>query len=205
MSKHIAEWLNAYRDGELRGARLQQVDAHLSECPECQAELEGLDLLSVLLHQVPAPRFTPPERFATEVNLLLPQARTKTSRRKILEVGWWMVPVGLLAAWIFIGTSFLVNGILATANGFGLIPGISDWLVFGASGGAYWSTTLGQFGVLSGNSLDWAAATEAFTRTSLLQITLEVSIALLYLSWVAIWWARHRHHQRYQYSQLLES
>ena len=192
MSNHIAEWLNAYLDGELRGARLQQVEAHLSECPDCQAELEGLDRLSVLLHQVPAPEFTPPERFATEVNLLLPQERTRTSRRKILEFGWWMVPVGLLATWIFIGTSFLVNDLLAAANGFGLLPGISDWLVFGASRGAYWSATLGQFGVLSGNSLDWAAATEAFTRTSLLQITLEVSIALLYLSWVAIWWTRHR-------------
>jgi predicted anti-sigma-YlaC factor YlaD len=195
MSKHIAEWLNAYLDGELRGARHQQVEAHLSECSDCQAELEGLDRLSVLLHQLPAPEFTPPERFATEVNLLLPQERTRTSGRKILEVGWWMVPVGLLATWIFIGTSFLVSDILAAANGFGLIPGISDWLVLGASRGAYWSATLGQFGILSGNSLDWATATEAFTRTSLLQITLEVSIALLYLSWVAIWWARHRRQQ----------
>ena len=36
------------------------------------------------------------------------------------------------------------------------------------------------------------SSTETFTRTSLPQISLQVSIALLYLSWIAIWWARRR-------------
>ena len=203
MSKHITEWLNAYLDGELGGARLQQVEVHLTECSDCQAELESLERLSGLLHQVPVPEFTSPERFAAQVNLLLPQKRT-TSSKKVLEVGWWMIPVGLVAIWVFIGTSFFVSDILTAANSLGFIPGMSDWLIFGSSNEAYWSATLGQFGLLSGNSLDWAASTEAFTRTSLLQITLEVSIAMLYLSWVAIWWARHRRYQRQQYGQLLE-
>lgn len=205
MSKHVTEWLNAYLDGELRGTRLQQVEAHLMECSECQAELVSLQNLSGLLRHVPAPAFTPPERFAAQVNLLLPQKRVVASRQRILEVGWWMVPVGLLAVWIFIGTSFFVSDMLAAANSMGLLPGISDWLTFGSSNQVYWSATLGQIGVLSGNSLDWAVSTEAFTRTSLLQVILEVSIALLYLSWVAIWWARHRRHARQPHGQLLES
>jgi predicted anti-sigma-YlaC factor YlaD len=205
MSKHITEWLNAYLDGELRGARLQHVEAHLTECSDCRSELESLAKLSNLLDEAPAPEFIPAERFAAQINLLLPQKRVTTSRKKLLEVGWWMIPVGLLAVWIFIGTSFLVTDILAAANGFGLIPGISNWLGFGSASEAYWSATLGQIGVLSGNSLGWASFTEAFTRTSLLQITLEVSIALLYLSWVAIWWARHRSHARQPHGQLLES
>jgi hypothetical protein len=37
-----------------------------------------------------------------------------------------------------------------------------------------------------------------------LQISFEVSIALLYLSWIAIWWARHRRHARQPHGQLLE-
>jgi len=37
---------------------------------------------------------------------------------------------------------------------------------------------------------------------SLPQISLQISIALLYLSWIAIWWTRH---QRQQQGQLLES
>jgi len=201
MSKHITEWLNAYLDGELHGNRLQFVEAHLVECPVCQAELGSLESLSGLLHEAPAPEFTSPERFAAQVNLRLPHQRTSTPENKILEIGWWMIPVGLLGTWIFISTSFLVNDILSVANNLGLLVSVSDWLGFGLANQAYWSTTLGQFGILSGNVLDWAASTEAFTRTSLLQITLQASIALLYLSWIAIWWARRRHQR---HSQLLE-
>jgi hypothetical protein len=136
------------------------------------------------------------------VNLRLPHKPRTAPREKILEIGWWMIPVGLLGVWIFMTTSFFVSDILASAAGLGLLSGMSEWLVFDSSSQAYWTATLGQFGVLSGNSLDWAASTEAFTRTSLPQITLQVSIALLYLSWVAIWWARHK---RREHGQLLES
>jgi predicted anti-sigma-YlaC factor YlaD len=201
MSKHITEWLNAYLDGELHGNRLQFVEAHLAECPVCQAELGSLESLSGLLQEVPAPAFTSPERFAAQVNLRLPPQRTSTPENKILEIGWWMIPIGLLGTWIFISTSFLVNDILSVANNLGLLVSVSNWLGFGSVNQAYWSTTLGQFGILSGNVLDWAASTEAFTRTSLLQITLQASIALLYLSWIAIWWARRRHQR---HGQLLE-
>ena len=72
MSKHITEWLNAYLDGELNGRRLHHVEAHLAECEACRTELESLERLSGLLHEVPAPEFTSPERFAAQVNLRLP-------------------------------------------------------------------------------------------------------------------------------------
>jgi hypothetical protein len=36
------------------------------------------------------------------------------------------------------------------------------------------------------------------------QISLQISIALLYLSWIAIWWARHIRYQHQQHSQLIE-
>ncbi|MGZ9221850.1 MAG: anti-sigma factor family protein [Anaerolineales bacterium] len=202
MSKHVTEWLNAYLDGELNSSRLPHVEAHLAECQVCQAELESLERVSGLLHEVPTPEFTLPERFAAQVNLRLPHQRTSAPKNKILETGWWMIPVGLLGTWIFISTAFLVNDILSTANNLGLLVSVSDWLVFGSASQSYWSAALGQFGVLSGNSLDWAASTEAFTRMSLPQITLQVSIALLYLSWIAIWWARR---QRQEHGQLLEN
>jgi Putative zinc-finger len=201
MSKHITEWLNAYLDGELQGSRLHYVEAHLAECDLCQAELASLENLSDLLHEVPIPEFISPERFAAQVNLRLPHQQTATSGKKILEIGWWMMPAGLLGAWIFIGTSFLVNDLLSAANYLGLLGSISNWLVFDSSGGTYWSTTLGQFGILSSNGLNWAASMETFTRTVLPQISLQVSIALLYLSWIAIWWA---HRTRQGHGQLLE-
>jgi len=201
MSKHITEWLNAYLDGELNSSRLPHVEAHLAECQVCQAELESFERVSGLLHEVPTPEFTSPERFAAQVNLRLPHPQAAPLENRMLEIGWWMIPVGLLGTWIFISTAFLVSDLLSVANNLGLLANVSGWLVFGSASETYWSATLGQFGILNGNSLDWVASTEAFTRTSLPQITLQVSIALLYLSWIAIWWTRHT---RQQHGQLIE-
>jgi len=201
MSNHVSEWLNAYYDGELHGNRLHQVEAHLAECELCQKELESLDRLSNVLHMVPAPEFVSAERFASQVSLRLPHKQMIVPRKQILEMGWWMVPIGLLTVWVFIGTAFFISDILSAANNLGLLGGISSWLAFGSSNSVYWSATLGQFGVLSGNSLNWAESTEALTRTSLPFITLQISIALLYLSWMAIWWARRT---RQGNGQLLE-
>jgi hypothetical protein len=53
-------------------AIVQHVEAHLAECELCQAELESLESLSDLLHEVRAPEFTSAERFAAQVNLRLP-------------------------------------------------------------------------------------------------------------------------------------
>jgi hypothetical protein len=139
------------------------------------------------------------ERFAAQVNLRLPSAKPVTSRRNALEIGWWMIPVGLLAVLIFINTSFLVSDMLLVASSFGMLADVSNWMRFGE---ADWSATLGQFGVLSGNSLDLAASTETITRALLPQIVLQSLIALLYLSWIAIWWARRR---RAEPGQLVES
>jgi len=201
MSEHVTEWLSAYADGELRGSRLVLVKTHLAACEVCQLDLEALDKLSSLLQEVPVPEFTPPERFASQVHLRLPHSRTASSGKKVLEIGWWMIPVGLLAIWGFMSVSFLVSDVLSVANNFGLLPSLPDWTIFGAANPAGWSARLGQFGVLSGGALDLAASMERIARTSLPQITLQISIAFLYLSWIAIWWARHT---RRGHGQLLE-
>jgi predicted anti-sigma-YlaC factor YlaD len=198
MSNHVTEWLNAYLDGELHGSRLQHVEAHLAECDACQAELDSLEKLSALLQNVPAAEFSSPERFAAQVSLRLPRQKAEPPRKKILEIGWWMIPVALLAVWIVMNTSFFVYDVASVANRFGLLTSVSDWMRFGTSSPANWSSILGQIGILRGNSLTLATFTETFTRTSLLQITLQVSIAFLYLSWIAIWWTRHQRQQRVQ-------
>jgi hypothetical protein len=104
-----------------------------------------------------------------------------------------MIPVGLLAAWIFVSTSFFMSDILSAAGALGWLPVFSGWLADGSVTQAFWSNTLGQLGILSGNSLNLAASAEAITRSSLLQISLQIAIALLYLGWLAIWWARQTH------------
>lgn len=191
MPNHVTEWLNAYFDGELHGHRLQQVEEHLAECEACQAELESLGNISGLLHEIPLPDFPSPERFATQVNLLLPQKRTATPGNQLFEVGWWMIPVGLLAVWVFISTAILLGDVMSAAKNFGILDNTTASFISAPSDTADVMSTLGQFGVLKGNKLQWAEATENFTRSVWPQIVLQGSVALLYLTWFAIWWARH--------------
>jgi len=192
MSNHVIEWLNAYLDGELKGRRLNQVEVHLAECEACQAELESLQGLSSLLHEVPAREFTANETFVAQVNLLLPQRPVTATRRKALEAGWWMIPVGLLLAWIFVNTNILVSDVVSTANNFGLLDN-ANLLVSDTSSNSYWTSTLGQFGLLQGNNLQWAERTESISRNLIPQLVWQVSIAILYLTWIAIWWTRRTH------------
>jgi predicted anti-sigma-YlaC factor YlaD len=191
MSDHIFELLGAYLDGELHGGQLRKVESHLKECQFCRKEVQSLQALSAVLHSGPLPDFPAPERLAADVALRLPRTPAKPMSRKALEFGWWVAPVGLLLTWIFLSTTLLLSNVVTTANELGLLSSASAWLVSGSPIEAYWSGTLGQFGLLAGESLQWAEATEAFTRTTLPQIIWQVSIALLYLSWMAIWWARH--------------
>ncbi len=191
MSSHVIEWLNAYIDGELKGMRLRQVEEHLAECEACQSELDSLQGLSSLLQEVPEAEFTPNDRFVSQVNLRLPQRQVRSMRSKAVEVGWWLIPIGLLTAWIFFSTAVLVSDMVSAANNFGLLDNASALLGSDSTNNAVWTSTLGQFGVLQGDSLLWAERTESYTRNILPQFFWQVSIALLYLAWIAIWWARH--------------
>ena len=114
-----------------------------------------------------------------------------------------MIPVSLLLLWVLIGSVEVVGNVFSVANEFGLmsLSNAPTWMAPGSSSGAFWSGRLGEFGLLSGDSLQWAELTESFTRNKLPQIVLQAAIALLYLSWIAIWWARQT---RREHGQLLE-
>jgi len=202
MSDHILELLGAYLDGELHGRQLHNVEAHLTACESCRAELVSLKAISGMLHEAPVPEFPSVERFASNVTLRLARRPMMPIQRKALETGWRMVPVGLLLAWIFISTTSLVSNMVSAANEIGLLNGDSAGLFSGTTDEAYWSGTLSQFGLLSGDSLQWAERTESFSRTAIPGIAWQVAIALLYLCWIAIWWARRT---RGEHGQLLEN
>jgi predicted anti-sigma-YlaC factor YlaD len=191
MSDHILELLGAYLDGELGGEQLRKVEAHLSECPSCLEEYHGLQAMSVTLQDAPLPDFPSPERFATDLALRLPRKPVKPMSSRALEIGWWLAPLGLILTWVFISTTILISNILTTAGDFGLLNNASAWLVSGSAAGANYSAFLGQFGVLENGALGWFAVSESFTRSFIASIFWHVSIAMLYLSWIAIWWARH--------------
>jgi len=191
MSDHVLELLGAYLDGELHNGRLRKVEAHLDDCRECMTEYQSLRTLSAKLHEAPLPEFPSPERFAADVTLRLPRTQSKPLGKSALEIGWWLVPVGLVIAWIFLSTTLLVSNMVIRADELGLLDRASARLVSSATTEAYWSGALGQFGLLTGNNLGWAEALESFTRISASQIVWQIAIALLYLSWLAMWWARH--------------
>ncbi len=190
MSDHILELLGAYIDGELHGGQLRKVETHLAECQSCLEEYYKLQALSATLHEAPAPDFPAPEHFAADVALRLPRMPVKPIRTKALEVGWWLAPAGLIAAWIFVSTTTLVSNVITAASDLGLLNSASSWLIAGSSGAGY-SAFLGQFGLLEGGNLEWFTFSESFTRTFISSIFWQVSIAMLYLSWFVIWWARH--------------
>jgi anti-sigma factor RsiW len=201
MSNHVKEWLNAYLDGELKGRQLHQVEEHLAECEACQAEFESLQGLSSLLQEVHAPTLVSHERFVSQVNLRLSQRRVKETSNNSMGIGWWLIPVTLMAAWVFISATVLVSDMVAVVNRLGLLDTTTASFISDGSTQADLTARLGQVGALQGNNLQWAERSESFTRSVLPQFILQGSVALLYLVWLAIWWARRT---RQGHGQLLE-
>jgi hypothetical protein len=196
-NEHVTIWLGAYHDGELQGRRLRQIETHLAHCETCRAELNELRALSVLLQASPAPEsLTRPDRFVAQVGLRLPRRPVQPTWKRALEIGWRLTPVGLLGAWAFVQAALWVSIVLLGA----LQLGIGSDLVAGllpASQGSWWTETLSlssanlssleQIGrqlVNNGGPLGWGVT---------LNLVAMVVIGLLYLSWLASWWARSQH------------
>jgi len=200
MTEHVTAWLGAYHDGELQGRRLRQVETHLAHCATCRADLERLRALAALLLESPAAEnLTPPERFVAQVGLRLPRRPARPAWQRGLEIGWQLVPLGLLGAWAFVQAVFVVAGAVLVALRMslegdvvaGLLPasqqGLSLSETFSLSG-----ASLGDVGRimlrLLGNRgpLGWGVT---------LNLVLLVLIGLLYWSWMASWWALRQHRQ----------
>ena len=197
MSEHVTAWLGAYHDGELQGRRLGQVEAHLAQCAACRAELERLQALSAMLQESPPARdLTPPDRFVAQVGLRLPRQPEQPAWQRTLEIGWRLTPLGLLGALAFVQVMFIMTEMVLFALRLGvggdlvasrLPPSGTSWLaqltrLSGASLSDVVQILLQALG--HGGPLGWV-----FT----LYVILFAVISLLYLSWLASWWARRRH------------
>ncbi len=123
MNEHVTAWIAAYYDGELRGARLSEVESHLQVCAVCRAELEKLQGLSALLQENPAmPARTAPDRFVAQVRL-----RLSPMGGRALGGGWLLLPVFLLGIWAFLKAALVVAGLalrLAILSGQLWNPGV---------------------------------------------------------------------------------
>jgi anti-sigma factor RsiW len=197
MTEHVTAYLGAYHDGELRGRRLRQVDAHLAHCATCRAELERLHALATLLHESPAAEsLTPPERFVAQVGLRLPRRPVQTAWQRGLEIGWRLVPLGLLGALAFVQTVFIVAGAVTAALRMGLGGDLVAGLLPASQQGAWLAqalslseASLSDVGRIvrqllsNGGPWGWGIT---------LNLVSLVVIGLLYWSWLASWWAVRR-------------
>jgi hypothetical protein len=197
-NKHVTEWLGAYYDGELQGARLHQVEQHLAECAECLAELEGMQELSALLHETaPAGDFLPTERFVANLALNLPRQPEQSQPRKIFEIGWWLIPVGLLGTWVFIQITVSLSAVVMNAADAGLLGGNLAWLRGNPPQMAWFATAMDLFGNQVGftGRVVLSELNEAgLFVTKVMGILLPQAIlAVSYLGWLVAWWLRHPH------------
>jgi anti-sigma factor RsiW len=191
MTDHINNWINAYLDGELQGKRLALVESHLDECAECRDELASLQALSGLLHEAPLPDFPSAERFAANIALNLPRKSETPLTRTVLEIAWWLTPVALAAVWIFAQTTLLLSDWIGAANGLGLLDTTATaWLAPAAPQETLLSALISQAGLLSDSGVQLLQSTAALFDSTLAQVIWQVSIGLLYLAWIATWWAR---------------
>jgi anti-sigma factor RsiW len=177
MNRHATEWLAAYYDGELHGPRKQQVEEHLSSCPECQAELDTLRMLSNLLQEIPLPKSEQPaHRFQAQVMRALPQANLQPGWQRVLKAGWQLAPLGAVTAWAFGQATWLVTSLVALLNS---------------------PLGLSRLGLLGGGlsqaspSFGWGGAATVI-QLSILNLIFSALVAVFLCGWLASWWVLHR-------------
>lgn len=188
MNDHVETWLDPYLDGELNRLQQGRVDKHLAQCPECRKLLAQRRALTNLLQEMaPASELKPVDQFVNEVNLRLVRRSRAAQRQISLSLGWQFIPVVLLLAWAFVLTLSIMSNLLLIIPEAEQIVQQSGSSIISISRlstllGSYpLDLTLGalkQIGIF--RALDWNLI------TSLIALA---SIGLLYLGWLAGWWA----------------
>ena len=194
MTEHVSEWLNAYLDGELSARQRERMDNHLSGCPACQAELAALRRLSQAVRQVPLPAdILPAERFATRVMLRLPRQQNRPPRQSGTPLGWWLVPVTLMAAWAFTQAVLWLSTGVSTAGQAGLLGEAAAWLAPESGSTGMLTGAFHWLGVLPGGTAGQVAAlSESLGWGTLVQLFLEGGLGVLYIGWLIVWWLRRQ-------------
>jgi hypothetical protein len=197
MIEHITDLLGTYLDGELHGLRLRQVEDHLEKCAACRKELAELRDLSTLLQEtIPTEAFTSTDRFVANLMLNLPRRPETVSPRKPLGFIWWLVPVGVMGAWIFLRTVITVSTLVTTADLTGLFGNTAAWLQSNSLNSLWFSASMGLFGnQVQGSgrtALDLLNNFSVFGSSIIIQLAWQAGIALVYWVWLGLWWNRRK-------------
>ena len=195
MVKHVTPRLSAYLDGELPDAQLRQVEKHLAECDECQAELEQMRNLSALLHETnPADEFLSTARFVANLTLNLPRQPMHSQPRRALEIGWWLIPIGALGVWLFFQITFSLSSVILTVSETGLLGNGLSWLQGNPPQTRWFSMAMNLFGGQIGFTGEFILSAlndlSLFIQDITSRFIWQAFFATLYLGWLASWWRR---------------
>lgn len=191
-NNHQLTWLGAYLDGEINETLRGQIEAHLATCPDCRRELEELRQLSTLLQASPVP--LSPQSDADFANAVMARVTRPVPSlwQRGLAAGWRHTPLFLFAGWAFFQALQWVS--TALLIGLRLIPGGRALL---PSGGTPQESFLLEMlrmslpGNLTGQTIEGLSWLAPFNALALLNLVVLVVLALLFLSWLASWWAYH--------------
>lgn len=190
MSDHIGAWIDLYLDGELAERELRSLEAHLAGCLACREEIEKRRALAALLHSVPGAEARKSEgRFTAEVALRLPRTipvpAAPRRETNLLHLSWHLAPIGLLLAMVFIQVVFILSGLTW------IIPGAGELLQAGA---VIPQSALPLAEPLGGLAA-WMGGGSLLNWNWISGLVLFVLCGLVYLGWLASWWARSRQGQ----------
>jgi anti-sigma factor RsiW len=186
--------LNGYLDGELHGARLQEIQRHLTTCESCRNELMELRLVSDLLQADASPEFMPAERFVTNLALRLPRWTLHDQPQKPGFLACWLVPAGLLGAWIFVQTVFAITDLVTAADLTGILGQAANWLG-GGHQMAWFMAVAGLFGSQAGgvqSTISLLNKVDVFGANLLKGFLWQALIVLAYWSWLLFVWLSRR-------------
>lgn len=194
MHENMRNLLSAYLDGELHGTRRLEVKRHIASCPSCQEEARELLAISEILQAAPAPEFTSPERFVSNLTMSLPRRTQPARSRKPISMIWWFAPVVLIFAWLFVRTVFTLASVVAVTGNANLLGAASDLFVEGQD--ALWFPAMSA--LFAGQSTGITSALSIMNEINVVSGDLlssflwQAGIALLYLGWLAAWWFSRR-------------
>lgn len=189
MPEHVTDLLGAYIDEELRGTSLRRVQKHLDHCAECRASLDEMRELSALLREAPAQDFLPTERFVANLTLKLPRQTTPVQTRKAAELGWWLIPIGVIGAWIFVQLTLgLTNWVMLAAD-LGLLGDSLAWFTAGnATRQATWFNLLVNLVGSPAENLSFLNQVDLFLQDFANHYIWQTALGMFYLAWLARWW-----------------
>jgi anti-sigma factor RsiW len=190
MHEELHNLLNAYLDDELRGMKLNELERHLAACEKCRAELEELRSVSSLLRSAPLPQVMPVERFVSNLSLGLARRELRDRPARPAGLAWWLVPAGLLGAWFFVRTVFMLSGLVSAAGVTGLLGNGTAWM--GGVQQTYWyEAVMNLAGAQAGSA---RLTLSALNDVSIFGVDLltgflwQAGIVLFYWAWLAVWW-----------------